>query len=380
MLLLTVVVLAVIILSDLRYWQRLFTFSRTDTVAVADWYAPTDTVIGNEQEIPGAGTGQGSLAESALQAAIDYAGSQDSVALLVFHNGALQLEHYWPGYDRETVVATASMHKTVLGLLIGAAIADGHIASLDELASSYLAEWATDARSEISIRHLLQMSSGLELVPITFNPFGKAMQLFLGTGVGETVLSIPGEQTPGVQFDYSSVNAQLLGLIVERATGHRYAQYLGKRLWSRIGAPTAHVWLDRPEGLARTFCCLLTTARGWVQVGRLFLNRGVAGGEQIVPADWIAASLEPSPAGPNYGFQIWRGSPHIAERRYNRATTMTIPHSQPYLADDVFFLDGSGAQRVYIVPSAGLVIVRTGQARFDWDDAVLPNLILAGIE
>ena len=88
----------------------------------------------------------------------------------------------------------------------------------------------------------------------------------------------------------------------------------------------------------------------------------------------------PSPRNPNYGFQAWLGSPADGLRRYNRNTPVGIRHSAPYLADDVVFFDGGGGHRVYVVPSRRLVIVRTGAVnRPDWDDAMLPNLLLAGL-
>jgi CubicO group peptidase (beta-lactamase class C family) len=81
---------------------------------------------------------------------------------------------------------------------------------------------------------------------------------------------------------------------------------------------------------------------------------------------------------PNYGMQVWLGSPAGGVRTYNRQSTLVALHSEPYLVDDVVFLDGVGGQRVYVIPSAELVIVRIGKSQMDWDDAVLPNALLRG--
>lgn len=310
-----------------------------------------------------------------LAAAEAYAAQTNSVALLVWHRGALRYEKYWPGYDRDSRTDTFSAHKTVLGLLYGAAIADGFIESVDEPAAKWIPEWRDDARREIRIRDLLQMSSGLEL-PV----FGtwRGLRVTLGSDLPGTVLPLQAEQPPGTDFQYSNANSAILGMALQNATGKRYAQYLSERLWSRIGTPAAALWLDHEGGLPRTFCCLYTTARGWLQVGRLILDGGRSGGEQVIPEAWIREMSTPAKTNPNYGYQLWLGSPPGKERKYNDKTVKAF-HSEPFVAQDIRYVDGFGGQRVYIVPSQELIIVRTGEARLDWDDAIIPNAILRAL-
>jgi CubicO group peptidase (beta-lactamase class C family) len=342
---------------------------------------PQEAVSGTEQGIPSAA--QDTIDPAAVAAAEDYATKTQSVALLIYHRGALRYEKYWPGYGRDFRTDPYSAHKTVLGLLVGAAIQDGLIKSVDEPAANYLPEWKGDSRAEITIKDLLQMSSGLEIVQ-----FGtwKSFQLTLGSDITSTALSIPAARPHGSEFQYLNLNSQLLGTIVQRASGKRYAEYLSTRLWSRIGAPTGYVWLDREEGMPRTFCCVYTTARGWMQVGLLLLNRGRVGDDQVVPAEWIAEMTTPAATNPNYGYQVWLGSPQGTARKYNDKTVKAY-HSESFVAEDIVYIDGFGGQRVYVVPSQDLIIVRTGRAIADmqnlagnWDDALLPNTILRGIK
>ncbi len=180
----------------------------------------------------------------------------------------------------------------------------------------------------------------------------------------------------GSDFQYSNVNAQLLAIIVERATGKRYAQYLADRLWSRLGAAPASLWLDHVNGIPRGFCCLFASARDWLRVGRLFLERGRVGTDQVVPAQWIEDMITPSLSNKNYGYQVWLGSPQGIQRKYNDSSPSQAFHSSPFAAPDIIFIDGFGGQRVYIVPSLELIIVRTGRVIFNWDDAILPNEII----
>jgi hypothetical protein len=373
-----VLVLVGVVLSDLTFWQRMA--GNPQGVADVDWYAPLERVPGSTlAEVPVADEGERTIDEAALAAALDYAGERGSVALLVYHRGRIQLEHYWPGHGRGTRTDTASMHKSVLGILVGAAVADGHIPSVDARVDQWLTEWRGDPRGDITIGQLLHMASGLEPEPFSPNPWSPAVQLFRGTDVAGTVLEARLGAEPGERFAYNSFNSQLLGLILERATGRRYADYLGERLWSRIAAGDAYVWLDDDDGLARTYCCLHTTARGWLQFGRLLLERGRHAGEEVVPESWIEAALSPSPANASYGYQIWLAGDWQRERAYSHVSPVRVLHSEPFLADDLFYLDGFGGQRLYVVPSADLVIVRTGEASMDWDDARLPNLMLSAI-
>jgi CubicO group peptidase (beta-lactamase class C family) len=123
----------------------------------------------------------------------------------------------------------------------------------------------------------------------------------------------------------------------------------------------------------------MASAEDWLRVGRLILDRGRANGRQLVPADWIAQMTAPSAANPNYGWQVWRGHPHAPARRYGKSVRAVVPAAEPFARDDVFYLDGSAGQRVYVIPSERMVIVRIGAPSFDWDDSRLPNLLLAGV-
>ncbi|MFM7708062.1 MAG: serine hydrolase domain-containing protein, partial [Gammaproteobacteria bacterium] len=248
-----------------------------------------------------------------LALAETYADKMDSVALLVFHRGALRYEKYWPGYDAATRTNPNSMHKGVLALAVGAAIADGYIDSVDAPVSRWITEWQGDARRDITVRELLQMRSGLE-VPI----FGtwKSARILFGSDLQAGVLGLGVAAPHGTDFQYSNANSQLLLTVVERATGKRYAEYLSTRIWQRLGASDAALWMDRVGGQPRGFCCLFATARDWLRVGRFILDRGRAGEDQVLPAAWIDAMTAPSPRNPNFGMQVWLGSPPGTERVY----------------------------------------------------------------
>ncbi len=369
-----------IYLSDPLFWKRLVTFPGSGTVTEVEWYQPRETVAGSEREdLPLVDADHRSVSEEALDAAVEYGTKTQSVALLVWHRGSLQLEHYWPGHDRQSRTDSGAMHATVLALAYGAAIEEGVIRSLDEPAATYLPEWRKDAHARIRIRDLLQMLSGLEYQAVSRYPWNRGLRLFLGSDITALALRAPVSVEPGARFEYNNLDAQILGIILQRASGKRYARYLSERIWSRLGAGEAAVWLDREGGMARTFCCLQTTARGWLAVGRSILDLGRVGDEQVVPAAWVLEMLKASGTNPNFGLQIWLGDAGAGERSEKNATRVRALQSEPFAARDVVFLSGAGGQRVYIVPSRELIIVRTGTRRSDWDEAKLPNAILRGV-
>lgn len=319
---------------------------------------------------------------SGLDAASAYTRKMDSYALLVWQDGALRHVEYSPPYDAELRPESASMHKSILALVVGAAIDDGAIGSVDDPVETYLPEWRGNARGQITIRNLLQMNSGLKKLSWEGGMTSEAARFNLqGDTVRETLLGLPLETEPGASFEYANTQSQLLGLIVERATGRPYEQVLSEEIWQPVGAADAYVWYNEETGFPRTYAGLLARAGDWLRVGLLLKDHGRVDGQQILPADYINDMTTPSETNPNYGFQVWLGTEYAPKRYYNASQTGTsVPANAPFLADDMIYFDGFGGQRLYISRKLDLVIFRSGENRPDWDDAVLPNLVIEGLE
>ncbi|WP_446831704.1 serine hydrolase domain-containing protein [Candidatus Foliamicus sp.] len=332
-----------------------------------------------EQPLPTAGLEERSLTADSLEAALAYGAASGSDALLVWRGGRLQLEHYYEGASPSTITSTQSMHKSVVALLLGIAIAEGHIASVDDPVSRYLPEWRDGDRAEITLRHLLWQSSGIDFPSFTFSSLVPIMGLLIGQDMRPVTLRQQAMEPPLTTFEYNSINPLVLGLVIENATATPYTEYFAKALWTPLKAGSAWVQMDRAGGMARSYCCLDVTARGWLRLGLLHLNKGMANGVRIVPEEWIAQIQTPAPTNPNHGYLTWLGNEYVEMRRYNSKSSLRVYHSEPFVADDLVFFDGFGGQRVYIVPSADMVIVRTGAIATDWDDARLPNVLLAGL-
>ena len=320
------------------------------------------------------------LPVTAFTAMKAYSDKHGGVGLIVLRDGKIAGEAYRPGSSTVTRTSSQSMHKTVVAMMIGAAIRDGLITSLDAPVGGYLAEWKNDPRGKLTFRQLMSMSSGLHN-PSMAKAEMAAMNLMLGD-VSRAALGLAAETRPGT-FNYNNANMQIAGTALSRALKQAkrgdYASYLSASLWCPLGNADASLWLEHAGGEPRYFAFLDASVRDWARVGELIRLNGQWHGKALLPAEWIAEMTKPSPANPNYGLGIWRGSPWVKARRYSKEVSMTATHSEAYLADDVVYLDGFGGQRVYVVPSAGLVIARSGETSKTWDDAVLVNLALRAL-
>ena len=337
-----------------------------------------EPIAGATTPVEFAAVDQPVISADAIAEAERFAKANNSTALVVLYDGKLAHEVYWDGYSRDTEFSSHSMVKTLTGLAVATAQADGFIDSFDDPVSKYLPEAAGRPFADRTIRQLLHMASGVETVPLSRDPGSKIVQLSYGSDILSTALSFDMAAAPDTNFNHDNSHSILLGAIVSAATGQRYADYVSARIWNPIGARTAKLFLDRPGDTPHTDCCMASHPMDWIKVGEFLRNKGRVGGEQVVPETAIEAMLEPSPGNPNYGFQIWLGTPYTENRSY-RGDLRGSYHSEPYLADDLFFLDGFGGKRVYVIPSRKLVIMRLGTSSDTWDDAVLPNTIMRGL-
>ena len=320
---------------------------------------------------------------AALAKARKYSEAQKGIGLMVLKDGKVLLEQYIDDASAETVTDSYSMHKSLFALVYGIALSEGIIGSLDETTGDHIREWQNDPRGQITLRQLLQMESGLKLY--SFRDEGtKSMELLLAADINAVALDHPLADAPGGEFRYNNANSQVAGIVLERAlkkAAHSgYAEYLEKKLWCPAGNGRAELWFDREGGSPRYYSGMFTTVRNWARIGELVRNQGQVRNRQVVPQEWIAEMAKPAATNPNYGLHVWLGSPHVAQRRYSQQNPVSVPHGEPYNAKDVLFFDGFGGQRVYVVPSAGLTIVRTGQINMAYDDSVIVNLILDGLD
>lgn len=365
-------------------WQWPFTINLVRAVAASTGsathldatsvYPVLERVAGAPRPLPGV---EAPTDEAQFASAVAYAQSMQSYSLLIWQGGRLLVEEYMNGGTSQTRAESASMHKSVMAMVVGHAVADGSLGGLDDPVGKYLEEWAEDERGKITLRQLLQMSSGLSTTSAQGGLLSETSRFALGLFPEHLLLTRQLQKPPGAAFEYLNVNSNLMGLVLARALDKRYAEYLSEKIWQPLGAADAYVSPNRPEGFVKTASSLLATPRDWLRLGIMLANDGTIDGRRVLPEGWIAEMISPSPLNPNYGLQIWLGHPHAPQRYYyGFGIGPAAPAAEPWLAEDTFYFDGWGGQRVYVSPAEDLVIVRTGRARTDWDDSALPNRVV----
>ncbi len=325
------------------------------------------------------------ISETALAAARRYAAANGSSAFLVWHKGALREATYFGGTSRDTPLVAKSLAKPLTALVIGRALKLGHLRSLDQPASDFIREWRNTPKEGILIRHLLDMRSGLLAQEFSKDETSIWNRAYLHPRHERVLIhQYPLTHAPGARYDYSNANSELVALVIERATGRRYAEFVGNALLSPIEAAGGTVSVNRAGGVAHSGCCISLPAETWMRLALLILYDGSWEGEHLLPDFYVSEMRRPTAQNPHHGLSLWLGSPFIERRGFANPDSHhpKMLHGAPYRADDLFLWDGNANQVVYFVPSEDLIILRTGASAprpKEWDNAVLPNLILDGI-
>ncbi len=280
-----------------------------------------------------------------------YLKDNNTVAFLIIKDDTIQYEKYWDKYDAASIVPSFSMAKSITSILIGCAIDDKLIQSVNEPITNYIPELKQNGFEKITIEHLLQMTSGLKFNESYYNPFGDAATFYYGTNLRKAISKMKLKSEPGKQFDYVSGNTQILGLVLERALKNKtISAYLEEKLWKPLEMEYDASWsLDnKNNGLEKTFCCINARARDFAKIGRLYLNKGKWNNKQIVSEQWVAQSTKMDTTNGSawyYQYQWWL----------------------PTKTGD-FMAEGILGQYIYVNPNKKLIVVRLGknEGKADW--------------
>lgn len=222
---------------------------------------------------------------------MDYFTNTPSAALIIQDDKVI-FEHYSGGWSKESQSCIFSITKTITSMLCGIAIKDGYIKSADDYVADYIPEFrdADKDFAKLKITHLLDMTAGLKFDEnYNLNPFTKMAKLYMGNNSLKTLKRLKFNHNPGANFSYDSATTAILGLVIERATGKSYAEYLSERVWQPLGMENnAMIGLDdKRHRVAKSYAGLTTNIRDLAKVGRLFLNKGNWNGVQIIDSNYV---------------------------------------------------------------------------------------------
>ena len=373
---------------DFDFWRRFANPPPPGFRQSLEWYSPMALVSGGLHPFLPVADAQDAptIDPQAISTASDYAFERETQAFYVYHQGKVRYSRFMKGFHGTSAISSHSWVKTLHGILVGFALADGQINSLDDPVERYIDEWRGDARGRITLRQVLENATGLEVPDFRgTDPYRPAMQLIDGTDVNGVVLSRPLVSEPGKAFVHNNVNTQLLGIILQRATGVRFDQYLSDKLWRPLGAQRGALRKDSLYGNIISYCCFLSAPADWLRMAHLMMTGGkLPDGTQLLPEGWVGVMLEPAATNPNYGLHIWIGQPYSKLRPYvpGMPPEFANTHSEPFAAEDLFFFDGGGKVRIWISPSLDLIVLRMGYPPppgKGFDESFIPNTITRGI-
>jgi len=231
--------------------------------------------------------------------------------VLVIKNGKIVLERYGLGRTAKDRWTSFSVAKSVTSTLIGAAIKDGKIKSLDDKVTQYIPEMKGSAYDDVTVRQLISMTSGVKWNESYTDPNADVAKVglsILEPGVNPVVSymrRLPREAAPGTRFVYKTGETDLAGIMLSNAVGKPLADYLSEKVWGPYGMEQDGIWVEDVAGHERGGCCISMTLRDYGRMGQFMLDHGVANGTEVVPAGWTEDATSKHVTEPPYGYFWW---------------------------------------------------------------------------
>lgn len=283
--------------------------------------------------------------------------SSDTQGLLVIQNDTIIYEQYWKGQQKESKHISWSMAKSYISALIGIALEEGYIKSIQEPIDLYLPQLKGSGYEGVKIRHILEMASGIGFDETYSDPNSDIsrwwMSFIQGESQDEFAATLKSAQTPGKVNQYVSINTHVLGMLLTKATGKSITAYMQEKLWSPLGNEYDAYWLSDKYEMEMALGGLNATLRDYGKLGQLFLQKGQWQGQQLVPKKWVKKSTTPGKAylkpkdknALGYGYQWW----------------------VPFGKDGEFMAVGVFNQYIYVNPTTQTIIVKNSANRNYYD-------------
>lgn len=287
----------------------------------------------------------------------------ETTALLVIQNDRLLYEGYFNGYTRDSIQTSFSMAKSVTSLLVGAAIADGRVASVDDPVRKYLPELDASLQP-VTLRHLLRMTAGVEshhprMLGIIDAPWADDARIYYGLDLRALALGVKAGGPPNTVFHYNNFDPPLLGLVLERATGMPVPDYLAAKLWRPLGMEQPATWtVDSEErGFPKMESGINARAIDFAKLGRLMLRRGDWGGHRIISEGWARQSTRVPEDGVPLQYDGWVPPFFIADGGYYAFMWWGYARAG---GEPDYFAMGKHGQVLYVSPAKQAILLRHG--------------------
>ena len=264
-----------------------------------------------------------------------------TASFLIIKNGKLVHEEYWDRYNQTSKTNSFSMAKAITVMLVGKAIEQKKIKSIDEKFADFFQNYNNvEFGKYLTLANLAEMEAGLKWDEDYNNPFLPNAKAYYGKSLEEAVFLRGFKEKPGTKFEYQSGSTQLLGFALRKTINKTIAEYASENLWQPLGMEQNAEWNTDDFGMEKTFCCINSNARDFAKLGQLFLNNGEFDGKQILNSNFIEEMRTPTKLSKEaYGMGLWINNDAPTKHYYFR---------------------GLYGQYIIVIPEKQMVIVRTG--------------------
>tara|TARA_X000001036_G_scaffold36143_1_gene29325 strand:- start:477 stop:1622 length:1146 start_codon:yes stop_codon:yes gene_type:complete len=263
-------------------------------------------------------------------------------SFLVIKNDSILFEKYYDGHSKNSLSNSFSVAKSIVTSMMGRAIMEGKIKGLDQPVSDYFEQYKSGLASEVTVGDLAAMSSGMDWSEKYYSVINITSESYFTDDLRSVILRQKIIDKPGQSFRYSSGDTQLLGMVIEKASGLSLTEYLTQKFWKPMGAENTALWqLDSDEyGMEKAYCCIASTARDFARFGKLYINKGMWGDQVILDSSFVELATKPVfEKSPYYGYGWWL---------------------YKYEGKKVFTMNGHRGQFVISFPEENIIIVRQG--------------------
>src|SRR5210317_302487 len=268
-----------------------------------------------------------------------------TVAFVLIKNDSVYLEKYYDNYGSDSKSNSFSVAKSFVSALLGKAIMDGYIQSLDQKVIDFIPEIKGPYADLVTVGDLASMASGQRWDEAYYSPLSVTTAAYFVEDLGKLILTQPIDEVPGIEFIYKSGTTQLLGMVISKATGKNLTDYLYETLWNPMGAEHESFWQvdSAKKGLEKAYCCIASNAKDFARLAKLYKDNGKWNGKVLLDSTFVTKSIQPRfPESPEYGYSWWL---------------------KEYKGHKVFMMRGHLGQYVITFPEENLILVRLGHTK-----------------
>lgn len=268
-----------------------------------------------------------------------------TIAYVIIKNDSIWFEEYYDGFGEDSKSNSFSMAKSYVSGMLGKAIMEGHIKSLDQPVCDFLPAFCDEKAFTMTVGDLSSMASGTNWDEAYYSPLSITTRAYFDDDLAKVINGLEVVDTPGQRFKYASGDTQMLAMVIEKATGKKLYQYLEDSFWKPLGSEHDALWQVDSEGhdLVKAYCCIASDAKDFARFGKLYKDHGKWNGQQLLDSAFVAKSVTPRfPESPIYGYGWW----------------LTEQLGKPF-----FMMQGHLGQYVIVQPDDNVIIVRLGHSK-----------------